>query len=100
MYIKEEKEITISQEIITGIKCDVCGKIHYGDTMPDNWHVLSMHHIEWGWDNVDSYESFHVCSPNCYAVKFKKCVEELKDISTAEIDGFNIQFAVLFANSL
>jgi hypothetical protein len=100
MYLKEQKEVKVLKEVITGIKCDVCGKTHNCDTIPDEWHNISMHHNEWGNDSVDSWETFDVCSPKCYAVKFKECVKCYEHNYDGEIDGFEIQFARLFANIL
>ena len=96
----QQKEVTKIEEEVFEIICDVCGRIHKGMDLPNKWHNISMHHNEWGNDSVDSYEVFDVCSPECYAIQFKDCVIEYKHKYSAEIDGFEIQFARLFANKL
>jgi hypothetical protein len=93
MEIKEKKQVTEFKEVTIGRKCDVCGKIHEGKYTPDEWHTFNHHHNEWGSYSYDSYEYHEVCSPECYWIKFKECVEDLKGYSNAKVDEFEIQFA-------
>ena len=93
MRIKEIQYIARNEEIVIGIKCDVCGKIHKGNCLPDNWHEFDHHHGEWGNDSPDSFKWHQVCSPECYFKKLKECVSNLKGRSDASIDEFEIQFA-------
>jgi hypothetical protein len=100
MKIKETKEVTEKMTVTIGIKCDVCGNEHKGKYAPDEWHNIEQHHNDWGNDSCDSYEYFDVCSPKCYAIRFKKSVGEMKSRRSAEVDGFEIQFAIRLADVL
>ena len=93
MKIEETKEITEMKRVTTGIKCDVCGKFHSGDRAPDDWHSFNHHHSEWGNDSIDSYVYHDVCSPKCYLIKFKECVNDLSGRRFAQVDGLDIEFA-------
>lgn len=95
MEMKEIKEVTEVKMVTIGRKCDVCGTIHEGRDLPDEWHSFNHHHNEWGNDSVDSYEYHEVCSPKCYWEKFKYCVKDLTGYTNAKIDDFEIQFARL-----
>jgi hypothetical protein len=93
MEIKKEKTITETKFVVVGHECDVCGKIHEGNNIPNEWHLFNHHHNEWGNDSIESYEYHEVCSPKCYWEKFKECVNLLNGKSDAKIDEFEIQFA-------
>lgn len=92
MKIKERKEVTEVKMVTVGHKCDVCGTIHEGSELPDEWHSFNHQRNEWGNDNVEYHE---VCSPKCYWEKFKYCVEDLTGYTYAKVDEFEIQFARL-----
>ena len=64
MKIKEKKTVTEFKEITVSLKCDVCGKIHEGEELPDEWHSFNHHHNEWGNDSVDSTQVM-MTLPNC-----------------------------------
>jgi len=98
MEIKETKQVTKLMSVTVARKCDVCGNIHEGQYTPSEWHTFEHHHNEWGNDSVDSYENHEVCSPECYWTKFKQCVLELDGMNSAEVDGFEIQFARRLVN--
>jgi hypothetical protein len=100
MEIKENKEVTEIRSVIIARKCDVCGKVHEGEHTPDEWHSFNHHHQEWGNDSYDSCEYHEVCSPECYWVKFKECVLDLKGRNNAKVDEFEIQFARRLVNLL
>lgn len=98
MEIKENKQVIEFKSVTVAIKCDVCGKVHEGKDIPDEWHTFSHHHDEWGNDSCDSHEYHEVCSPECYWAKFKECVEDLKGYNNAKVDEFEIQFARRLVN--
>ena len=100
MKIQERKETTEIKMVTTGVKCDVCGKVHEGKYAPNEWHEFSHHHNHWGNDSIESYVYHEVCSPECYAIKFKECVKDLGGREDAKVDGFEIQFARRLANLL
>jgi len=100
MEIREKKEVTEIKTITVAIKCDVCGNIHNGTDVPDEWHSFNHNHNEWGNDSCDSFEYHQVCSPECYWVKFKECVINLDGITWAKVDEFEIQFARRLVNLL
>lgn len=93
MEIKEKKKVVRYEDVTIARKCDVCGNIHNGKHTPDEWHCFSSSHNEWGNDSIDSFEQHEVCSPKCYWVKMKQCVNDLDGYNDAEIDSFEIQFA-------
>lgn len=84
----------INQDVVIGHKCDACGVS--ADGMPDTWLGFNHHHHGWGNNSCDSYEYFHVCSPECFLVQLKKSVDELKNERTGEV----ADMPVLFAESL
>jgi hypothetical protein len=98
MELKEEKKVTEVKSVIVGHKCDFCGTIHEGKELPNEWHSFSHHHNQWGNDSVDTYKYHEVCSPKCYWIKFKECVEDLKEYENAKVDEFEIQFARRLVN--
>lgn len=93
MELKEYKEVTEKRRVTIGYKCDVCGKAHYGNNYPNDWHEFSAHHNEWGKDSGDSYEYYLVCSPECYKIKLTSCINNFKEYESAEIDGMTVEFA-------
>lgn len=93
MELKEKKIVTQEKDVTIGYKCDACGKIHHGN-FPNEWHFFSIEHREWGNDSIDSYESFEVCSPQCYINKISDIINgEYSDKFDAKIDSMEIQFA-------
>ena len=72
MQITKRKEITVKREILSGIKCDVCGK----DINKGFW-TLTTGHNDWGNDSCDSMINFDLCSKECVQKKldeyFKDC---------------------------
>ena len=92
MRVKEKKLVTECREVTLSVKCDVCGKMHQGSDLPDEWHSFSHHHNHWGNDSYESYEYHDVCSPECYWKRFSYCIAELDGCDDAEVDGFQIQF--------
>lgn len=100
MEIKEKQEVIEIKSVTVAIKCDVCGKIHKGTDVPYEWHSFNHNHNEWGNDSHESYEFHQVCSPECYWVKFKECVLDLKGRKWAKVDEFEIQFARRLVNLL
>lgn len=89
---------TVQKSVTISIKCDVCGKIHIGDSLPNNWHNVTNRHHHWGNDSIDSYESHDVCSVDCYKEKIKQIVLDYDGFTDAQIDDFEIQFARLLVN--
>lgn len=103
MKLTEVQELTSLKEVTIGYKCDNCGKIHNGASIPDDWHDFSGHHNSWGNDSRDSYEFYTSCSPECYGKLLKKAVEEFSGYCDAIVDGFEIDFAKrmsIFLNTL
>lgn len=94
MEIRDKKEVTEIKEVTIGYKCDVCGNVIDTKNFPDEWHMFSSNHNEWGNDSIDSYEYYQVCSPECYVKKFIEIVDsEMEDRYDAKIDEMEIQFA-------
>jgi len=93
MKITEYKEVTQREKVTIGYKCDNCGKIHNGNSMPDDWHEFSGEHNSWGNDSRDSCVHYTACSPECYAKLLHRAVEEFEEFWDAEIDYFTIDFA-------
>ena len=101
MEVREQREVTELKVITIAVKCDVCEKINKESDIPSEWHGFNHHHNEWGNDSIDSYEYHDVCSPKCYWIKFKECVDDLDGYSDAKVDNFEIQFArLLIENTL
>ena len=98
MKIEKRLEVTEVKMVTIGRKCDVCEKVSDEKYTPDDWHSFSHNHNEWGNDSVDSYEYHEVCSPECYVIKLKECVEELADYENARVGDFEIQFARRFVD--
>ena len=98
MRIKERKQTT--EETTIAVQCDVCGKIQVTRVFPDDWRHFSRNHNRRGKYSVASYESYDVCSPECYIVKFKQCLNDFVDYDDGEIDFFKIQFAKKLSNLL
>lgn len=69
MKITEEK--LINTMVVTGYKCDICGKESKIDM-----DEISMRHTSWGNDSRESHTTSHVCSPRCFA---KQCVLFVKN---------------------
>jgi len=83
-----------NQEVVIGHKCDVCGKESEG-SLPKDWHHLYHKHYDWGNDSVDSYESFDVCSSECYLARLKESVYELRNHDkSGEISDMSIPFVL------
>ena len=93
MKVEEKKQVTEIKTVTVARKCDVCGKVHEGKYAPNEWHEFDHHHNEWGNDSIDSYEYHEVCSPKCYFVRLKHCIDDLEGYTSAEVDGFDIRFA-------
>lgn len=91
MYIKEKRPVL--KDIVIACKCDCCGKVVAGDSYPTDWHSFSSHHSDWGNDNVDSYEYWLVCSPDCYIKIISGLLNSNKDRDSFELDEMSIQFA-------
>lgn len=84
------KEIrAVNQEVIVGCRCDQCGK---ESATYDNWVVSSHGHSEWGNDSIDSYETFDLCSPQCYLYQLAASVEHMSGYSSAQVDDLPIDF--------
>ena len=93
MEIKETKEVTETKEIVTHIKCDVCGKLYKGNEIPDDWHIMSIF-------GRDGYTLLDICSIECYAIKLEAALESFGDIIDRDIDGFELPFAKLLQKVL
>ena len=93
MKVQKVKKVTEVKKVTVAHKCDVCGKVHEGKCIPDDWHQFNHHHNEWGNDSIESYEYHEVCSAECYVVKFKECVKDLEGVRDGKVDEFEIQFA-------
>ena len=100
MRITQYKEVTEKREVIIGIKCDGCGKIHNGESMPEGWHEFSAHHNHWGNDSVDSWNWYTACSPECYSRLLDETISEYEEYWSSKIDGFSIDFAKNLSNFL
>ena len=91
--ITELKNVTKTEHVTVGYKCDRCGFVHMGDTMPKGWHEFCTEHDEWGRDSVDSIEYYVACSPFCYIKLVKMVINENAGYKSTVIDKFNIDFA-------
>ena len=74
--IEEEKTITVTKEVIVGFECEICGKIHNGEKLPEEWFEFTSQHYEWGNDSCDSVEEYTTCSFDCFISK----LEEICDL--------------------
>lgn len=62
----------VEQEVTVGYRCDVCQKEEQPVWVDKNWVTLSICHGNW----PDAHEHFDVCSPACYIVQVRRCVED------------------------
>lgn len=92
MRIEEKKKVTSTQTVVTGYKCDQCGKIHLGG-MPNNWHEFCSGHESWGKDSGDSYKDHIVCSPACFVEKLRSLNSELDGRKFPEISEMPLEFS-------
>lgn len=66
MKFTEIKEVVHREEVITGRKCDFCGKdITREEGKPYNYLLITTHHHDWGNDSCDSYRERDCCSLEC-----------------------------------
>jgi len=66
----KRKGIIIKQtEDVISIVCDVCGKIHEGNKMPNDW--ITVRAIRHYYDDID-YDDDDACSPECYLELLKQ----------------------------
>ncbi len=73
--IYKKKEVIVTEEVITGYRCDICGtEVDTNGDLPESWHAMSHKHEGWGNDSSDSLEHFHVCSADCYIARLHKSV--------------------------
>ncbi len=86
MEIKEKKQVL--REVTIAHKCDNCGLVVQGEDIPANWHIFSSFE-----SFEDTYESYEVCSPECYSIMLTEILQEMKDVKDGVIDGKKIQFA-------
>ena len=103
MFKKEYRQVTNFKDVIVAAVCDECGREHSGNDYPDDWHLFSGQHGDWGNDSYESRIEYLACSPECYAKQLKKAVREFGYSNTAEIDEMTIDFAkrlVDFLNAL
>lgn len=79
----------VEQKVLIGCRCDQCGK---ESSNLDNWVVSSHRHSDWGNDSIESYETFDLCSPQCYLYQLAASVEHLDRYSSAQVDDMPIEF--------
>lgn len=80
---------TVTQSVIVGYKCDVCGK---ESERAEDWATMAHHHSQWGNDSCDSVENFDLCSPECYLIQLRSSADEMSSYYTAEIDDKPLAF--------
>jgi hypothetical protein len=98
MYKKQTKEIKEQREVVVAVICDNCGKEHKGNEMPDDWHILTACHDEWGNDSIDSYEKYMACSSECYIKLLNKIIIEYDSYPSTMINEMSIDFAKKLIN--
>ena len=91
MEIKEKKQVL--REVTIAHKCDNCGLVVQGEDIPANWHIFSSHSNDNPYESIDTYESYEVCSPECYSIILSEIVQEMESVNNGVIDGMEIQFA-------
>ena len=67
MKIYEKKEVTITQETLIKIVCDICGREIDDD---DYCFEVTTGHHDWGNDSCDSVEEKQICSDECLQREF------------------------------
>jgi len=77
--------ILVEKKMVTGVKCDVCGKEYENEDFS-----ISFHHDEWGNDSIDSYEYFDTCSFNCFIKKIKEIIKEQGKYETLMINDMKV----------
>lgn len=86
-------EKTITKETIVGHTCDTCRKEERDyQVYKDNWFNFSEGHGGWGNDNIDSVNSYDVCSPECFLTKLTERVEWNDGYPDAEIADMPVAF--------
>ena len=89
---KQETTKVVVESVITGRKCDICGKdilpINIYSVDQYNYFLITTHHHDWGNDSVDSYEYYDVCSPECVMAFANKYIRDSYDevINSREIE--------------
>ena len=76
MVQSDIRKIIRSEKIVTGIKCDHCGR-NIRNT-EDYWNV-TFSHSDWGVNSADSYEYKDYCSKECLASVFLEYLNESSD---------------------
>lgn len=89
---KQETTKVVVESVITGRKCDICGK----DILPIkidafyqyNYFLITTHHHDWGRDSIDSYKYYDACSPECVMAFTNKYIQNSYDeiINSKEIE--------------
>lgn len=88
--IRATKRIT--QEVVVGKQCDNCHKRETDEAKLDNWFHFVEGHGGWGNDNVDSIESYDVCSPQCFVELAKSKAIAISGYPDAEVADMPVQF--------
>lgn len=76
MEKRKEKEVTKVSEVVVAYVCDVCGKEEECSDIPKHWHHMDVHRGYNSYDNTREYESYDVCSAECYISQLKESVQE------------------------
>lgn len=80
------KEIVQKKRMVTGIKCDICGKVVpiKKDNDSRYFRVVTGHN-DWGNDSCDSVESKDIC-PECIADFTSKYLQNVQGTEYINID--------------
>lgn len=97
MKVIEDVPIIQTKSVIVARECDICHKRHEGEDIPDDWHVFNHQYHSWNSDN-DLFKQHEICSLECYWIKFKECVLDLKGVQHGKVDSFNLSFARKLVN--
>lgn len=84
---------TVQKEITVGLECDICGATT-DDEDDSQWTDVSHSHSNWGNDSCESFQTFHICSPQCYIAQLVNSVRSLEYRDSGEINNMPLKFVV------
>ena len=79
------KEVTVEQEVIETLICDVCQK-DIKENQSDIYFTVHTYHKRWGNDSWESSKHFDLCSRQCLDKHYKEFFD-----GTAYSDSYDIE---------
>ena len=90
------EEQMVKKEVAIAWICDACG-VQASDKRQyeQEWYHFSKSHQGWGNDSVDSFDSFDVCSADCFIKLLQEHIPDLLEYAdkNAEIADMPVKFA-------